>query len=103
MPERGPADLVLALAIIHHLAISNNVPLERIADFLYTLGGQLIVEFVPKSDSQTQKLLHSREDIFENYTAEKFEEAFQKVFVIVEKKAIQDTQRCLYLMKRKPH
>ena len=53
---RGPCDTTLALALIHHLAISNNVPLPRIADFFARLGRALIIEFVPKSDTQVQRL-----------------------------------------------
>ena len=49
--ERGPVDLVMALALIHHLAISNNVPLEKVAIFLANLCNFLIIEFVPKNDS----------------------------------------------------
>ncbi|HXD11021.1 MAG TPA: class I SAM-dependent methyltransferase [Anaerolineales bacterium] len=63
---RGPADMVLALAVLHHLAISNNVPLPQLADFFAETGKWLVIEFVPKSDSQVQKLLSSRKDIFSN-------------------------------------
>src|SRR5919109_2075597 len=45
---RGPADLVLALALIHHLAISNNVPLPQLAAFFAESGQWLVIEFVPK-------------------------------------------------------
>jgi hypothetical protein len=48
--ERGPADLVLALALIHHLSISNNIPLTRVAEFLSGICRSLIIEFVPKND-----------------------------------------------------
>ncbi len=54
--ERGPAEAVLALALVHHLAISNNVPLERVAEFFQRAGRWLVIEFVPKSDSQVQRL-----------------------------------------------
>ncbi len=99
--DRGPADMVFALAIIHHLAISNNVPLQYLADLFYDLGYWLIIEFIPKSDSQVQKLLYSRLDIFSHYTQNEFEEAFKKRFTIHEKKSIYDSERCLYLMERK--
>jgi len=101
MIERGPADAVLALAVIHHLAISNNVPLTQLAEFFHQLGKWLIIEFVPKSDSQVQRLLTSREDIFTDYTVEKFTEAFQEKFTIHEVVSIQDSQRALFLMERK--
>lgn len=97
---RGPADMLLALALIHHLAISNNVPLLQIADFFAGLGTWLVIEFVPKADSQVQKLLVSREDIFPNYTPEGFEAAFQQRFRIAEAINVRESERTLYLMER---
>lgn len=96
---RGPVDMVLALALVHHLAISNNVPLLQLADFLSKLGKWLVMEFVPKSDSQTQKLLVSREDIFPNYTREGFEAAFKESFNIAEAVNVNQSERVLYLME----
>ena len=49
--ERNPTDTVFALALIHHLAISNNLPLKKIADFLNKICSSLIIEFIPKSNS----------------------------------------------------
>jgi hypothetical protein len=99
--DRAPADVVLALALIHHLAISNNVPLPQLADFFADAGKWLVIEFVPKSDSQVQKLLTSRQDIFTNYTRESFESAFAERFTIHEKIAVEESERFLYLMEMK--
>lgn len=98
--ERAPADMVFALAVIHHLAISNNVPLPELAEFFHRLGKWLVIEFVPKSDSQVQKLLASRLDIFDQYTLEDFERFFEERFSIREKVAIEESERYLYLMER---
>ena len=98
--ERGPADAVMALALIHHLAISNNVPLERLAEFFADICRYLIIEFVPKSDSQVQRLLATREDVFPDYNLDGFEAAFDGVFETVEKVSIPDTERTLYLLRR---
>jgi hypothetical protein len=95
---RGPADLSLALAIVHHLAISNNLPLEELALFFSRISRSLIIEFVPKEDSQVQKLLTTREDIFPNYTKEGFEKAFSEFFKIDTVEPIKKTKRFLYLM-----
>ena len=102
LAERGPADAVLALALIHHLAISNNVPLERLADFFAQAGRWLVIEFVPKGDSQVQRLLATREDIFPDYEVEGFEKAFSRRFKIHRCEAVRDSQRRLYLMERLP-
>jgi hypothetical protein len=97
--ERGPADAVFALALIHHLAIGNNVPLSRLADFFKGAGRNLMIEFVPKADSQVQLLLASREDIFPDYTVAAFEAAFSRHFEIRETVDVQDTPRRLYRME----
>ena len=99
--ERGPADAVLALALIHHLAIANNVPLERLADFFAQTGRWLVIEFVPKDDSQVQRLLAARKDIFTGYTPGDFERIFAGKFTIHQRAAIQDSQRILYLMEKR--
>jgi len=99
--QRSPADMVFALALIHHLAISNNVPLSQIAEFFAELGNWLVMEFVPKSDSQVQKLLQSREDIFNNYTFEGFERAFEEYFEIKERVTVTDSDRVLYLFRNR--
>ena len=96
---RGPADMALALAVIHHLAISNNVPLRQLADFFAETTKWLVIEFVPKSDSQVKKLLASREDIFPTYTREGFEAAFKKRFKIHEAVSVNESERVLYLLE----
>lgn len=99
--ERGPADLTLALALIHHLAISNHVPLSDLATFFSSCGRDLVIEFVPKTDSQVQRLLSSREDIFDNYNEQGFERAFEEKFKIETKISVPDSQRTIYKMRRR--
>jgi ribosomal protein L11 methylase PrmA len=96
---RGPADMALALALIHHLAISNNLPFERLADFFAETARWLVIEFVPKQDSQVQRLLSSRKDIFDKYDRPSFEAAFEQVFHIREACDIPGSERVLYLME----
>ena len=96
--ERGPADVVLALALVHHLAIGNNLPLGHVAEFLASAGRALIVEFVPKEDSQVQRLLATREDVFPEYRQESFESAFGEFFEIQQHERVGDSLRTLYLM-----
>jgi ribosomal protein L11 methylase PrmA len=99
--ERGPADAVLALALIHHLAIGNNLPFSHVADFMARIGRSLIIEFVPKQDSQVQRLLATREDVFPDYGPQAFESAFAVHFDIVEQARVGDSLRTLYLMARR--
>jgi hypothetical protein len=98
LEQRGPADTVLALALIHHLAIGHNLPLERVAAYLARLGRRLVIEFVPKSDSQVKRLLLSRPDIFPSYTKEGFEAAFRNHYTIDAVERVEDSERYLYLM-----
>lgn len=99
--QRGPVDLIMALALIHHLAISNNVPLSELASFFSDHCKYLIIEFVPKGDSQVQKLLSTRKDIFEHYHQDGFEKAFQEQFTIINKNNINESERTLYLLRKK--
>lgn len=101
LANRGPADMIVALALIHHLGISNNVPLDRIAKYFSQLGRSLIIEFIPKSDSLAQTLLRSRTDIFSHYSENDFENAFAQYFDITDSVKIHDMERKLYLMIRK--
>lgn len=96
---RGPVDLLLALGIVHHLAISNNLPFERIADTMAGWGKSLIVEFIPKTDSQVKKLFRSRMDIFTSYNRELFEISFKKFFNIHECHHLPESERWIYLME----
>jgi hypothetical protein len=99
--ERGPAEAVFALALIHHLVIANNVPLGRAATFFALLGPWLLIEFVPKEDPQVQRLLSSREDIFPEYTQAGFETAFSQSFEIQSAFSVPDSSRWIYFMKRR--
>lgn len=101
LAERGPADLALALALVHHLAIGGNVPLESVAAFFERICRRLIVEFVPREDSQVQRMLALREDVFADYTQGAFERAFGARFRILRSTAIEGTVRTLYSMERR--
>ncbi|MBI2855097.1 MAG: SAM-dependent methyltransferase [Chloroflexi bacterium] len=101
LEERAPADAVMAMALIHHLAIGNNVPLEKIAGFISRICNWLIIEFVPKSDSQVQRLLAAREDVFADYAQPDFERSFGEYFTIQDSVRIIDSERVLYLMVRR--
>jgi ribosomal protein L11 methylase PrmA len=72
LAERSNADMLLALALIHHLAIAKNVPLDMAVDWLMSLAPAGIIEFPSKSDPMVRELLRSRPDIFPGYTEEAF-------------------------------
>ncbi len=99
--QRGPADTILALALVHHLAISNNLPFDKIAQYFARLGRSLVVEFIPKDDSQVSRLLVSREDIFDGYTQTGFEDSFSSYFTIEHREPVAGSGRVLYMMRRR--
>jgi hypothetical protein len=99
--DRGPADLIMALALVHHLAIGNNVPLPMVASLFARLGRRAIVEFVPKEDPMTQRLLAARPDIFPDYTIDGFRAAFAQYFRIHEEAPIADSLRTVFLLERR--
>jgi hypothetical protein len=99
--ERGPADAIFALALVHHLVISNNVSFRKLADLLSRLCRCLIIEFVPRHDPQVQRLMQGREDIFEVYGSETFHRYFGDFFEIEDSRTVVDTERTIYLMVKR--
>jgi hypothetical protein len=100
--QRGPADVVMALALVHHLAIGNNVPLPKVAALLAAAGRQAIVEFVPREDAMVRQLLAGRRDIFGSYTLEAFRAALGEWFTVREEAPVADSLRTIFLLERRP-
>ena len=95
--ERGRPDLVLALALVHHLAIGNNVPLAEVVDWLASLGAALIVEFPTRDDPMVQSLLvRKRRDLHLDYDAAAFERVLADAFVIARQETLGSGTRTLY-------
>lgn len=101
LAERADADVVLALALVHHLAISRNVPLDRLAAYFAGLAAGLVVEFVPKDDPMVRTLLATRQDVFPDYTLDGFRAAFGRPFNLVAEAPIEGTTRVLFRMARR--
>lgn len=99
--ERGPADCVLALALVHHLAIGGNVPLPHIMELCARLGRWLVMEFVPKDDPMVQRLLATREDVFSGYTQAAFEAAADVHYDLRRQVEVPGSTRTLYLLQRR--
>lgn len=97
-------DITMALALIHHVTLSGNVPFEKSAEFFAKFSGHLIIEFPKREDSWvTSLLVRKREFIhhFDFYNQKNFEQGYQNYFHIEKKQPIEGTERVLYLMKRK--
>jgi hypothetical protein len=98
---RGPADLVLALALIHHICLAGNIGFEQFFTYLADFAKNVIIEFVPKTDPQSQRLLRSKKDIYACYTQAHFEKALSAYFVIEDSVTVSNTGRTLYALHRK--
>lgn len=99
---RCHADLVIALALVHHLVMTAGIPMQKIAEYMASLlvpGGRILFEFVPREDNQVQRLLAARDDIFEDYTIDTFKKSFQNFFVEEESQSLPESSRSLYIFR----
>jgi hypothetical protein len=93
---------VVVLALIHHLVISRNVPLENLASLLSKICRRwLIIEFVAKEDERVSEILERKEDIFPNYHPAGFEKIFSSLFTCRKKADLKQGNRILYLFEKK--
>ena len=97
---RSNADAVVALALVHHLAIGRNVPLPSVAEWLLRLAPRGVIEFVPKSDPMIQRMLRLRKDIFAAYDQNQFELALCRDARITGKLELSPGGRTLYEYQR---
>lgn len=102
LAERGPADVVLALALIHHLVLGGGVPLASVAKWLGGLTRFAIVEFVPPDDEQVLRLTAGRTEATHPYSEPDFRRAFEGYFSLLETRAVKSSGRVLYLFEKRP-
>lgn len=101
LTQRGPVDMALALALLHHLAIGGNVPLGDVAEWFSQLCERLVIEWIPKEDPMVQRLLASREDVFTDYHEDGFRAAFDRFFTVERQEAVRASVRTLYVLRRR--
>lgn len=93
---RARPDLVLCLALIHHVVISANVPLEEFVAWLAGITDQLVIEYVSRSDDKVEALLRNKDDTYSDYSREGLEKALQKHFKILRQQSLESGNRFLY-------
>ena len=98
--RNGDVDAFIALAVIHHIAIGRNVPLDRVVDFLTSLAPKGVIEFVPKEDPMVKRLLALRQDIFPDYTLDGFRALLARKARIEAAETITDAGRVLFTFDR---
>jgi ribosomal protein L11 methylase PrmA len=99
--ERGKPDLVLCLALIHHMVISANIPLHEFINWLAELGCAVVIEFPTKEDPMVKRLLLNKDDQYSEYTVDSFEQTVLKVFKIEKREELESRTRVLYFLRRK--
>ena len=102
LAARGPATTALALALTHHLALGQNVPLEHLARWLRQLAHQVLVEFVPLTDPQAQSLVSHRAGLFPGYHRAGFEAALRPCFRLQSVTPLPESDRLLYTLEGRP-
>ncbi len=100
LKDRGPADLILSLALVHHLVFSCCVPVPMIAEWFAEMARYVLVEFVPPSDPMVKKMLANRNGEHHEYGLDVFTSSFEKFFEFEDQKTLQNG-RVLFLYKRK--
>jgi SAM-dependent methyltransferase len=95
--ERGQPDLVIALALVHHVAIAANVPVRDVVAWLAGIGGALLVEFPTRDDPMVQKLLApKREGLHPDYERGFFERCIDEAFDVRRTEELGSGTRVLY-------
>ncbi|HKY31578.1 MAG TPA: SAM-dependent methyltransferase [Candidatus Polarisedimenticolia bacterium] len=101
LAQRGPAGMLLALALVHHLRVTANVPFEEMIPFLAAMGRRAIVEFVPRDDPMTRRILGGRDDPFHDFEPRRFEEILERRYVVKARQPLPGTGRTLYALERR--
>ena len=101
LAERGKPDLLLCLALFHHLVVSANIPLAEFIGWLAVLRSDLVIEFVTKGDPMVGKLLRNKADNYADYETEFFERCLSNEFDIVRRETLTSNTRILYYAKAK--
>ena len=96
--RRSP-DMVLCLALVHHMRVSANIPLPLFIGWLRSLGGTIILEFVGRNDEMFQKLLENKQEDYADYTAENFESEVRRHFSVRDRLKMKDGLRELFLLE----
>lgn len=93
---RANFDGLIALALVHHLVLAKNIPLNEVLDWLVGLAPKGLIEFVPKNDYTVKIMLKFKEDIFPNYNEANFEKILSSLTNIKNVTKITDSDRKIY-------
>ncbi|MCA0402997.1 MAG: class I SAM-dependent methyltransferase [Proteobacteria bacterium] len=97
-------DCILALALIHHLCLSNNCTFSMVLNYFKQMANFLIIEFIPAEDSWAKELLDRKREfkyLFDFYNQNAFEKSCTEFFEIIKKEQLAGSLRTIYLLKTK--
>jgi hypothetical protein len=95
--DRVAPDLVLMLAVVHHLAVTDSVPLDEVVAMLRDFDADVVVEFPTPDDQMVRRLSRMKKaGVVERYSLEAFEAALNSRFEIVERATLPSATRILY-------
>ena len=98
----GAFDIVFMLAVIHHIMVTDGVPLLSILEMASELTrGVMVIEFVGSNDPMFRRIVHGRENLYEGLNTEMFEACCQPYFQIVRSIRVGESDRWLYLLKKR--
>jgi SAM-dependent methyltransferase len=102
LEERGRPDLVLCLALVHHLTITHNVPLSEVVNWISSLDARAVVEFPHREDPMVQDLLRRKPpDIHDDYQADNFRRLLEEQFFVESTEALPSGTRTLFQLAPK--
>jgi len=96
LAARGRPDLVLALALVHHVVIGANIPIDEFVDWLADLGAELVIEFPTREDPMVGVLLRNKEDQYADYQLDVFERCLGTRFDVLKREALGSGTRVMY-------
>jgi SAM-dependent methyltransferase len=97
LEARGTPDLALCLALVHHIAITGNVPIPAFLDWLHSLGAALVIELPLPEDPMVRRLLQAKRDgLHTDYTRAHFEESLGARFTVQRTEELEGATRVLY-------
>lgn len=100
--ERGTPDLLICLALIHHMVLTANIPMREFIAWLASLQSDLIIEFITKDDPMVKALLRNKLDNYDDYEMGRFEQAMSEFFTVEHRRELRSGTRTLYFAKPKP-
>ena len=99
---RARSSMVMGLALIHHLFISNQFNFDQIASMFNEFSErQVIIEYIPITDEKVQFLMKDKQREYAYYTEEGFTKALEQYFQIKERIQLEGSERILYLLEKK--